>query len=140
MPSSTTYNPPNVNAFVKSALSFNAHGVKMTATAGTTSNLDYTLTDDCLLTGLEMITNDGNYGDTAVMQVLDGTGAITGVVGTVLQQVATNWNLAPSADTQFDLTYPAKILTGMVLRIIYTSTGSNNPFVAVNYKLHKCLI
>lgn len=140
MPSNTTYNPPNTNAFVKSALNFDAHGVNTTITAGATANLDYTLTDDCLLTGVGLITNQGSYGDTMNLQVIDTTGAFTGVPGALLLQAATNWNVVPSTDDQFDLTYPAKLLTGMTLRVSYTSTGSQNVFLAVNYKLHKCLV
>lgn len=139
-PSGTTYNPPNVNAFIKTALAFDAKGVKTTITAGTTSNLDYTLTDDCLITGMELITNNGNYGDTVQLQVIDISGIFTGVVGTVLDQVATGWNVVPQSDTQFDIVYPAKILTGMGLRAVYTSTGSTDVFLGVNYKLHKVLL
>lgn len=140
MPSGTTYNPPNIASFVKSALNFNAQGVKATLTAGQQGHVDYTLVDDCLLTGMELIVNDGNYGDTMALQVVDSTGAFTGTPGTVILQVATNWNVIPTCDTQFDLSYPAKILTGMTLRIVYNSTGTANPFVAVNFKLHKCLV
>jgi hypothetical protein len=140
MPSNTTYNPPNIMSFVKSALNFDAQGVKTTAVAGGATNLDYTLVDDCLMTGMELIVNNGNYGDTMALQVIDTTGAFTGVPGAVLMQVASNWNITPTCDMQFDLSYPAKILTGMTLRAIYTSTGSNNVFLAINYKLHKCLI
>ena len=140
MPSNTTYNPPNTNAFVKSALNFNAQGVSTTVTAGTTANLDYTLTDDCLLTGICLITNQGNFGDTIKLQVVDTTGAFSGTPGTVLLQAANNWNVVPSTDDQFDLTYPAKIYAGLTLRAVYTSTGILNVFLAVNYKLHKCLV
>lgn len=140
MPSGTTYNPPNVTSFVKSALNFDAQGVNTTITAGQTANLDCTLTDDCLLTGIELIVNNGNYGDTANLQVVDVSGAFTGHPGTILMQAATNWNLIPTSNTQFDLTYPAKILAGMTIRAVYTSTGSTNVFLAINYKLHKCLL
>lgn len=140
MPSNTTYNPPNVLSFVKTALQFDAQGVNSTITAGTTSNIDYLLVDDCLLTGLELIVNNGNYGDTVSLQIIDTTGLFTGHAGYVLEQAASNWNVSPTSDTQFDLVYPAKILTGMTIRVAYTSTGSTNPFIAVNYKLHKCMI
>jgi len=140
MPSNTTYNPPNINSFVKSALTFNAQGVNKTVDAGSTSNLDYVLTDDCLLTGLEFIASTAAYSDTVNLQVIDHSGAITGTAGTVILQPATNWNVAPKSNTQFDLTYPAKLVAGMALRAVYTSTGPDPVFIAVNYKLHKCLI
>jgi len=131
MPTGTTYNPPNIDAFIKSALLFNAQGMSQTVATGTTTNLDYALTDDCLLTGMEIIINNGNYGDTANLQIL--------ISGVVVDQFATNWNFPPTIDTQFDMSYPAKLLSGMTIRMAYTSTGTNNPFVAINYKLHKIL-
>jgi hypothetical protein len=139
MPTNTTYNPPNINSFIKAALNFNAQGVSTTGTAGAVTNLDYTLSDDCLITGMELIINNGNYGDKASFQIVDGSGAFSGTPGTVLNQFATNWNIPPTADTQFDMAYPAKIYAGLTLRIVYTSTGTSNPFIAINYKLHKVL-
>jgi hypothetical protein len=139
MPTGTTYNPPNIDAFIKTALNFDAQGVSTTATAGSVTNLDYELTDDCLVTGMELIVNGGNYGDTANLQIIDTTGYFSGTPGKILNQFATNWHVAPIADTQFDMAYPAKILATMTLRVAYTSTGTTNPFVAINYKLHKVL-
>jgi hypothetical protein len=140
MPSGTTYNPPNVLSFVKSALIFNSQGASTTIIAGQISNLDVTLTDDCLLTGLEVVINNGNYGDYINFQVVDPTGFTGHPAGTVLLQPASNWYVAPVYENQYDIVYPAKIVTGLTLRIIYTSTGSSNVFLAINYKLHKCLV
>lgn len=141
MPSNTTYNPVNVAAFEKSKLYFNAQGVSASCTAGTSTNIDYTLVDDCLLTGLEIIVDGAKYGDYANLQVIDPTGITGAPPGTVILQPATNWYVATSYDEQYDLAYPAKIYTGLTLRIVYTSTGIITPvFVAINYKLHKILV
>jgi hypothetical protein len=142
MPSNTKYNPLHVDEFEKTKLNFNAHGVNTTVVLGTTANLDYTLTDDCLITGAELIVNGGNYGDTLNLQVVDLSGAFTGTPGTVVNQFATNWNAPPQCDTQFDTAYPAKIYAGLTLRLVYTSTGLGvTPvFLAVNWKLHKVLM
>jgi len=140
MPTNTTYNPPNMMSFVKTALNFDARGFSTIVTAGTTSHIDFTLTDDMLITGAWVVTNNGNYGDTASLQVIDTNGTFTGVPGTVLNTFMTNWYLPPQTSEQFDIAYPAKIFAGLTLRIIYTSTGSNNVFVAINYKLHRVLI
>jgi hypothetical protein len=136
----STYNPIHENDFEKNKLTFDAQGVSTTVTSGSITNLDYTLTDDCLITGVELIVNNGNYGDTLSFQVVDTTGFTGYPVGTVLDQYATNWNVAPVTDTQLSVVYPAKIITGLTLRVVYTSTGSSNPFIALNYKLHKCLV
>ena len=140
MPSNTLYNPVRTVDFDKTKLTFDGQGVSATITAGATSNLDYILTDDCLITGLELIVNDGNYGDTVSLRLVDTTGFTGYPAGTVLDQFGTNWNIAPVSDTQFDIVYPAKIIAGLTLRVAYTSTGSNDVFLAVNYKLHKVLV
>ena len=141
MPSNTTYNPVRTTDFEKTKLNFNGQGVTSTINAGTTTNIDYLLADDCLITGLELIVNNGNYGDFANIQVIDTTGFTGYPAGTVLEQIGTNWYLSPSTDTQFDIAYPAKIIAGLTLRIIYTSTLLvGTTFVAINYKLHKVLI
>jgi hypothetical protein len=140
MPSNTTYNPICIGDFQKSKLVYDGQGVFTTVTAGSTVNLDYTLTDDCLITGMELIVNNGNYGDTVLLQVLDPTGFTGYPAGTVLDQYASNWNVAPTTNSQFDIVYPAKVIAGLTLRVVYASTGTGNVFVAANYKLHKVLV
>lgn len=136
----STYNPIHIDDFDKSKLTFDGQGTSGTLTATRTSTLDYTLTDDCLITGVELIINNGNYGDTLSLQVVDTTGFTGYPAGTVLDQFASNWNVTPTSDSQFDIVYPAKLITGLSLRISYTSTGLINVFVAANYKLHKILV
>lgn len=139
MPSNTTYNPPNINSFSKTALNAINPGVSSTVPAGTSINLDYTLTDDCLITGSWILTNNGNYGDTINFQIIDSSG-IYGTPGAILNQFINNWYLPPIVNEQINVEYPAKIYAGLTLRVIYTSTGTNDVFLAINYKLHKVLI
>jgi hypothetical protein len=140
MPSGTTFNPVSVSDFDKTKLNFDAQGVQASVTAGSTQNIDYVLTDDCLMTGAWFLTNNSNYADSVAFQVIDTNGTYSGTPGTVLNQFITNWFLVPSVNTQFDMVYPAKIYAGLTLRVVYTSTGTSNPWVAVNYKLHKVLL
>jgi len=140
MPSNTTYAPQKTADFIGTQLRFNAQGVSTTISHGTTGNLDYLLADDCLITGAWVISNNGNFGDKANFQVLDtSTGTYSGTPYAPLNQFISNWYFPPTTETQFDMVYPAKIYTGMTLRLIYTSTGSSDVFVAINYKLHKVL-
>lgn len=140
MASGTTFNPNKTADFERTKLTFNAQGVSATATAGTTTNIDLTMTDDCLLTGAWLVTHNGAYGDNINFQIVDGAGAFTGIPGTVILQAITNWSTPPTTDVQVDMVYPAKIYTGLTLRIVYTSTGESDAFVAINYKLHKVLV
>ena len=140
MPSNTTYKPLCISDFEASKLNFNAQGVSVTATAGVVTNLDYTLLDDCLITGCWLLISGATIGDKIAFQVVDGSGAFSGTPGTVLNQFVSNWYLSTCVDTQFDMDYPAKIYTGLTLRLVFTSTGSTNVSIAANYKLHKVLV
>lgn len=140
MPAGTTFNPNKISDFERLKLTFNALGVSTSVIAGTVANIDLTMTNDCLLTGAWLIVNGGNYGDSINFQIVDGTGAFTGTPGTVILQPITGWSVPPTTDTQVDMVYPAKIYTGLTLRVIYTSTGTSDAFIAINYKLHKVMI
>jgi hypothetical protein len=137
----STYNPVAVADFEKTKLNYNGKGVNTTIPKGTSVNLDYTLTDDCLLTGVWLIIGRGNYGDSLTVQVLDPNNIYGYGAGAILNTFVTNWYMPPSSATQIDIPYPAKIITGLTLRVIYTSTGTvDDPFLAINYKLHKVLV
>lgn len=141
MPSNTTYNPPNVDAFVKTALNYDAVGVSGTAAAGTSTNIDYAVTNDMLLTGAQVLTNTASFGDSITFQLVDINNVLGYGANLVLNQFVTNWQLRTDSQEQINLhvNYPAKIATGLYLRLIYNSTGSSNVAVAINYSLHKVL-
>lgn len=142
MPSSTDYNPTRVMDFEASKLVYNGQGVSASMTIGTTTNLDYTFVDDCLVTGFYIVSNGGTFGDRISLQVVDMSGAFTGTPGTVMAQLMTNIRLPPVADKEFKVAYPRKALTGMGLRVSYTSTAILGlpVFFAINYELHKVLV
>lgn len=139
MPSNTTYRPAKIHDFEASKLNFNAQGVSLLLDPNEQSYLDYTLTDDCLITGAWLIAKNVCLGDTVCLQVLDSAGQFA-PPGTILNQFVTNWYLPELTAEQFEIAYPAKILTGMTIRLIYNSIGSVPVFLAINYKLHKVLI
>lgn len=144
MPSNTAFKPVNRNDFTADKLNFNGQGVQGSAAANTTTNIDYTLTDDNLLQGVQLYAKTAVFGDTVTLQVLDtANGTFTGTPNALLNQFATNWGLRDDAQIQLDKTleYPAKILTGMVVRCVYRSTGTLSAVkVLINYDLHKVLV
>jgi hypothetical protein len=132
MATNTTFNPPNNAAMIKTALAFNSVGMTAMISAGQTSNIDLVITKDTLFTGLWAIINSGNYGDHFTIQILDSN-------QNVLAQPITTFYVPPILNEQFDIMYPAKLISGLTLRLIYTSTGASDTFVAINYKLHEVL-
>jgi hypothetical protein len=139
MPSGTLYAPTRTADFESTKLNANAQHAKATVTAGQSANIDLTVADDHLATGAWLVVVGGTAGDTVLLQVVDISGAFCGVPNTVLKTFV-NWAVAPETSQQFEFNYPAKIYAGLTLRVVYTSTGGTNPFVAINYKLHKVLV
>jgi hypothetical protein len=146
----STYNPLSIAGFDKRLIQVNAQGVMASVSVSGTTNLDFPLTDDMLITGAWVLTNGSNPGDYAIVQITDITGniihalsqgAIPVTPGYVLNQFITNWYVNENTDAQFDFQYPAKLLAGMNIRFIYTAveTPSSPIFVAMNYKLHEVL-
>jgi hypothetical protein len=141
MPSNTTYNPGNINDFVKIALNYAGTGVSSSAAPGTTTSIDHILTDDMLLTGAQVLANMPVFGDSMTFQVMDKTGVFY-PAGTVLNTFISNWQCTSDFQEQIDanINYPAKIPAGLCLRLIYTSTGTASVAVSINYDLHKILL
>jgi hypothetical protein len=135
----TTFNPLRIDDFERDKLNFDAKSVKGQMTTGTATNLDLVLADDYLLTGAWLIIEGATLGDTISFQIIDSSGAYTGVVNTVIAQYVTSWAVPKSCSVQLDMVYSAKIYAGLGLRIVYTSIGNESPFFAANYKLHKVL-
>jgi hypothetical protein len=137
----TTFNPSNMLQVDKNKLNLHCLGVTGTATGGGTTHIDYKLTDDCLLAGGEFITKTSVFGDSITFQVVDVDGIVS-PAGTVLNEFVTNFYLIEDQQKQFGFRaeYPAKIISGLYLRLIYNSTGLLNVKVAMNYILHKVLI
>lgn len=134
MASNTTYNPEHINNFEKTKLNKNGQGASGTAVAGSTTNIDYTLTDDVLITGAFLLAKGAAQGDKVDFQVLSGAA--------VVSQFITNWYLNPDSTLQSTPVsrYPAKLSTGLKIRIVYTSVGGSNVWVAVNYDMEKVLV
>ena len=74
-----------------------------------------------------------------IFKIVDTTGFTGYPPGTVLNQFITSWFVPIAVSENFDMIYPAKLISGLTARIVYTSTGSNDVFIAINYKLHKVL-
>lgn len=154
----STYKPQRVSNFEASKLNFVGTGVLGSVPAGSITNIDYTVSDDYLLTGVMLNCQNQTFGDQVTFQVLDLSGNaklyndasqtwFSVPAGTLLNTFVSNWRLTADWQRQVDenLPYPAKIYGGLTLRLIYTSTAAAqtvaNPSVTVsiNYDLHKVL-
>lgn len=107
-------------------------GVDFTATAGQVSNLDYTLSEERWIDGVDLIQNGAAIGDYVKFQVVHP------VYG-VLDEFGDSWFIDPSKGEQNPviLSYPAKIPAGLKIRVAYHSGGQADVWLAVNLRLHK---
>jgi hypothetical protein len=138
----STYNPANINNFEKTKLSYSAVGISGSAVAGATTNFDYEVMNDILITGAQVLANIPTFGDSMSFQVVDVNNILGLGADVILNQFVTNWQLRSDSQEQIDLkiNYPAKIIAGLYLRMIYKSTGTTVVNIAANYSLHEILI
>lgn len=147
----STYAPKRFEDLNADGCMLNEQGVQDTVTAGQTTFIDLTLTDDHLLTGLQISANGTSFGDTINLQVVDKGSMLQNLYGSAITTMYPNYpvlrqfgtNIALCSDQQFKIEkekmYPAKVIGGLTLRVIYHSIGSTNVNVAVNYELHKVM-
>lgn len=130
----STFDPQNETQFLKSKVQINFVGVRDQCLAGQTKTLDYTLTDDHLLVGLMVACKGHVFGDYMDVTVMVGEA----VVGSFVM----NWLVFDDQQLQVNeqAKFPAKLLTGMKIRVTYHSTGGAPVDIIVNYKLHKVLV
>lgn len=135
MPSNTVYNPEKTADFVKSKLNFNGQSIRGEVETSQTTEADYTLADDHLLTGGVLLVKEAKIGDKVSLQIVHPT---FGVVNEFVKE----YGLAEDQQVQFSLNleYPAKLATGLKIRCKYeaSSDPAKRQFV-LNLLLHKVL-
>jgi hypothetical protein len=134
MPSNTTFAPRTQEEFNSGALNYAGTGATATIVANATTNIDIVLSDDMIITGLELVVTAPQAGDYMTLHIIH---PIAGEVN----QFGYSWYMGTeSFRANYQVRYPAKIYAGMTLRAKYVSVTAIAPtFVAVNYFLHKVL-
>lgn len=135
--------PKSIKEYSSTDLNISLKGIKFECTANNTTINDLQITDDCLVDGAVFIVLNSLLGDKISCQVIDKDNILGYGANTVLGEYVTDWYINPEATEQLNYKseYPAKIYSGLYLRIIYTSAGTPTSMttVIVNYKLHKLL-
>lgn len=134
MPSNTGFNPQNINEFEKSKLNKDALGTEFVVPAGTTQNLDIPISDDSLVMDSCILVEGAVRGDKWTMQVVHP------VAGVMFQGV-TNWLVDPTKMQQPipKANFPAKVFAGLILRVVFQSTGGADVWVGINLDKDKVL-
>ena len=131
-----------ISEFTSDRVMFKGQGVSGTVTAGQTGNVDYRITEERLITGLQMILSNHAAEDHCGLQVADVDNLLGYGAGFVLSEFASSWyvDAGQSGQGQFHLPYLSSIPAGFYLRVVYTSTGGSDVTVRMNYFLHKPLV
>lgn len=105
-----------------------------------TTNIDWQVPEDRLINGTHVMLKNHDFEDSATLQVVDKDNVLGYGAGLVLNEFATNWNFVSDQESQgiFILPYPAKLLTGLYVRLKYTAHGIvDDVKVKVNFIVHK---
>lgn len=140
MPSNTSYRPTKVSEFEATKLQYNPTGVRQVVTKNSDTNVDLYFTDDNLLTGLWIAGKNIADGDYLKLRIIDTDNIFEAGAGAMIKQFGKEIYLPENCDQHFDIAYPAKIVAGLTLRIVYHSVSTEtDPTLLVNYKLHLVL-
>lgn len=136
---------------------FRGRGVRGIATKTTTTNLDFLISEERWINGVNLILKNQTVDDDIRFQIVDKTYVYAGVLypatytggiawsvaqpsGVILDEFGETWNMSEDSQDQGSiiLPYPARILAGLYIRIKYTSVGTvNDVLVRANLYLHK---
>lgn len=118
---------------------FRGQGISGTAAHGTSTNIDYKLTEARLLDGVHMILKDQAFGDSVKFQVVDVDNVLGYGAGVVLDTFGDSWFVSSDSHDQgaINLPYSAEVIAGLYVRIVYTSVGAVDVEFKCNLYLHK---
>ena len=111
-------------------------------TAGQVTNVDWQIPQltfggenkTSYFDGVEYYSANSKIGDTVTFQVVDKDGILY-PAGTVVEEFATGLYVIPDQRDAFIL-YKAKLVPGLYIRVVYTSTGASNVDLICNLMRH----
>jgi hypothetical protein len=137
----TKFKPQSKLDYSCDSLNTNLKGTRFTALGNQVTIYDFLITEDNLIDGAQLHCIGANLKDKITFQVVDKDNVLGTGLNKVLGQYVTDWHINPQITEQFNYVseYPAKLLSGVYLRIIYTSAGASSVEVLTNFRLHKVL-
>jgi hypothetical protein len=117
-----------------------ATGYRATATAGTTTNLDFAIgAEDRHISGIKLILVNHAEADKIGFSVVDVDNILGYGAGLTLKTFGINWNVDSSMCDQGrdNYNFVAKVNAGLYLRAAYTSTGATDVIFKMNAYMHK---
>jgi hypothetical protein len=124
--------------FMEDRFTYCPDGIKTTVPFGTEFNIDFKIDrSNMWITGGQIIYQNSCFGDYVQFQVIDKDNTLGYGENVVLRTFVTKWYLDPGKSSQvISPTYAAELFPNIYLRAIYTSTGTTDVSVCINYDLH----
>lgn len=136
----TKYRPKSKLEYSQSDLTADFKGFIFDATQNAQTINDNIVPYDVLIDGAEVYISGGQIGDSISAQVVDINNVMGYGLNVVLGRYVTNWFIVPNQKSIVVSEYPAKIFSGLFLRLIYNNISLTSPAkVIVNYRLHRVL-
>lgn len=134
MATNTTFNPKTLNEFTKDHLEFAGQSIYFEASPSATTEQDFVFVDDMLMTGGELLVENGSIEDQVFVQIVH---PIYGVV----KEFVTAYRVAADSIRQISLQiqYPSKLQAGLSVRCRYVASSGLVRKVALNLFLHRIL-
>lgn len=121
-------------------------GVKHKMQAGQTSSFDVDITEERFINGVQLIAKNHKFGDSVDFLTIDKLGTFAGVYyppGTplpvVLDDFGKGFYLAEDQQDQGQImsSYPARLVPGVSVRVVYHSTGDQDVDLCLNMFMHR---
>lgn len=132
--------PRRTTDFDADKLAIRAKGViSGQAAAGTQTVFEYMFTEDRIITGGQLMLEGQVYGDKVHLEFVDVDNMLGYGYNVVLDRFVDGWytDWLSCQQPRPKVEYPALVLMGLYLRIIYVSVGENPVKVAFNLEGHK---
>lgn len=118
---------------------FRGTGISGSVEAGESGNVQHKLTEERYINGVRPVLKNHEFGDSMHFDIVDVDNILGYGAGVVLDRFADDWYVNPDMACQGDILidYPAKVMAGLYIRVVYHSTGTEDVEVKVNLYLHK---
>ena len=121
------------------AVGFRFRGVSFstTADANTTHTFDYELTEERWINGGRLLIDNIGEDDQVTFEVVDKDNIFGFGINTVLDRFIDEFFIPQDGNLEVALSYPARLIQGLYLRMKYTSTHASGCKIKCNLYLHK---
>lgn len=107
-----------------------------TATAMTTTNLDYKITEERYINGGRLLVSNIGDDDKITFQVVDKDNILGYGANVVLDEFIKDYFVPTAGNLEVRLDYPAKIPANLYLRLKYTNSSLTSASIKCNLYLH----